>query len=134
MKKTQRIAFAFLLLCSSFAIHAFGQSTDASGAKPDNTKVNKRDRNAGEVTADQQKMNKADRQLTQKIRRAVNDDKSLSTYAHNVKIISQDGMVTLKGPVRTDEERSTIEAKATAIAGSGKVTNELSVAPKSEKN
>jgi osmotically-inducible protein OsmY len=134
MKKTQRIAFAFLLLCSTWAIGAFGQSTDASSAKPDNTKVNRRDRSAGEVTADQQKMNKADRQLTQKIRRAVNDDKSLSTYAHNVKIISQDGMVTLKGPVRTDEERTTIEAKATAIAGSGKVTNELSVAPKSEKN
>ena len=134
MKKTQRIAFAFLLLCSLSAIGAFGQATDATGAKPDNTKVNKRDRKAGEVTADQQKMNKADRQLTQKIRRAINDDKSLSTYAHNVKIISQDGMVTLKGPVRTDDERVSIEAKATGIAGSGKVTNELSVAPKSEKD
>jgi osmotically-inducible protein OsmY len=134
MKKTQRIAFAFLLLCSLSAIGAFGQATDATGAKPDNTKVNKRDRKAGEVTADQQKMTKADRQLTQKIRRAINDDKSLSTYAHNVKIISQDGMVTLKGPVRTDDERASIEAKATGIAGSGKVTNELSVAPKSEKN
>ena len=134
MKKTQRIAFAFLLLCSLSAIGAFGQATDASGAKPDNTKVNKRDRKAGEVTADQQKMTKADRQLTQKIRRAINDDKSLSTYAHNVKIISQDGMVTLKGPVRTDDERVSLEAKATGIAGSGKVTNELSVAPKSEKD
>jgi hyperosmotically inducible protein len=134
MKKTQRIAFAFLLLCSSSAIGVLGQSTDASGTKSDNTKVNRRDRKAGEVTADQQKMNKADRQLTQKIRRAINDDKSLSTYAHNVKIISQDGLVTLKGPVRTDEERTTVEAKATGIAGSGKVTNELSVAPKSEKN
>ncbi len=134
MKKTQRIAFAFLLLCSLSAIGAFGQATDATGAKPDNTKVNKRDRKAGEVTADQQKMNKADRQLTQKIRRAINDDKSLSTYARNVKIISQDGMVTLKGPVRTDDERASIEAKATGIAGSGKVTNELSVAAKSEKN
>jgi len=134
MKKTQRIAFAFLLLCSLSAIGAFGQATNATGAKPDNTKVNKRDRKAGEVTADQQKMNKADRQLTQKIRRAINDDKSLSTYARNVKIISQDGMVTLKGPVRTDDERVSIEAKATGIAGSGKVTNELSVAPKSEKD
>jgi hyperosmotically inducible protein len=134
MKKTQRIAFAFLLLCSSCAIGAFGQSTDASDAKPDNTKVNKRDRKTGEVTADQQKMNKADRQLTQKIRRAIYDNKSLSTYAHNVKIISQDGMVTLKGPVRTEDEKATLEAKATEIAGSGKVTNELSVAPKDEKN
>jgi osmotically-inducible protein OsmY len=134
MKKTQRIAFAFLLLCSSWAISASAQSTDANGAKPDNTKVNKRDRKAGEVTADQQKMNKADRQLTQKIRRAITDNNSLSTYAHNVKIISQDGMVTLKGPVRTEDEKTALEAKATAIAGSGKVTNELSVAPREEKN
>ena len=134
MKKTQSIAFAFALLCSSWTIGAFGQSTDTSGAKPDNTKVNKRDRKAGEVTADQQRMNKADRQLTQKIRRAIHDNNSLSTYAHNVKIISQDGMVTLKGPVRTEEEKAALEAKAIEIAGSGKVTNELSVAPKNEKN
>ena len=57
------------------------------------------------------------------------DDKSLSTYAHNVKIISQDGMVTLKGPVRSDEEKKTIEAKAAEIAGSGNVKNQMSVAP-----
>ena len=96
--------------------------------------MNKRDRKTGEVTADQQKMNKADRQLTQKIRRAIHDNNSLSTYAHNVKIISQDGMVTLKGPVRTEEEKTALEAKAIEIAGSGTVTNELSVAPKNEKN
>jgi osmotically-inducible protein OsmY len=134
MKTTQRIAFAFLLLCSSWAIGAFGQSSDTSGAKPDNTKENKGDSNAGAVTADQQKMNKADRQLTQKIRRAIYDNKSLSLYAHNVKIISQDGMVTLKGPVRSEDEREALEAKATGIAGIGKVTNELSVVPKDEKN
>src|ERR1700683_579350 len=112
MKKTQRIAFAFLLLCSSWAIGAFGQSSDTSGAKPDNTKENRGDSSAGAVTADQQKMNKADRQLTQKIRRAIYDNKSLSSYAHNVKIISQDGMVTLKGPVRSEDEKAALEAKA----------------------
>jgi hyperosmotically inducible periplasmic protein len=57
------------------------------------------------------KMNAADRTLTQKIRKSVMADKSLSTYAHNVKIISQDGMVTLKGPVRSDDEKKTIVAK-----------------------
>ena len=66
-------------------------------AKPDNTKVNKRDRKAGEPTADQQKEKTSDRQLTAKIRRAIMADKSLSTYAHNVKIIVQNGEVTLKG-------------------------------------
>jgi osmotically-inducible protein OsmY len=56
-------------------------------------------------------------------------DKSLSTYAHNVKIVTQGGSVTLKGPVRSEEEKHMVEAKATEIAGAGHVTNELSVAP-----
>lgn len=57
-------------------------------------------------------------------------DKSLSTYAHNVKIITQNGIVTLKGPVRSDQERSAIEAKADGIAGKDNVTNQLEVKPK----
>jgi len=57
------------------------------------------------------------------------DDKSLSTYAHNVKIISQHGKVTLKGPVRSDEEKKSIEDKATEVAGAGNVTNQLTVKP-----
>jgi osmotically-inducible protein OsmY len=95
----------------------------------DNTKVNKRDRAQGAVTADQQKSNPDDRQLTQKIRKAVVADKSLSTYAHNVKIISQDGAVTLKGPVRSEEEKKAVLAKAEEVAGRGKVTDELAVQP-----
>ena len=96
---------------------------------PDNTKVNTRDRAKGAVTADQQKENAGDRELTQKIRRALMQDKTLSTYAHNVKIVAQDGQVTLKGPVRSEEEKKTVEAKATDVAGAGKVTNQMSVAP-----
>ena len=71
----------------------------------DNTKVNTRDRAKGAATADQQKENTTDREITQKIRRALMDDKTLSTYAHNVKIIAQDGQVTLKGPVRQRTRR-----------------------------
>jgi hyperosmotically inducible protein len=62
-----------------------------------------------------------------KIRRAVVADKSLSTYAHNVKIISESGKVTLKGPVHTEDEKKAIEAKATEVAGAGNVTNEITV-------
>ena len=91
--------------------------------------MNKRDRSPGAATADQQKMNAADRALTAKIRRSLMADKSLSMYAHNVKIISQDGTVTLKGPVRSNEEVKAIESKAIAITGdSGKVVNQMSVA------
>jgi hyperosmotically inducible periplasmic protein len=96
---------------------------------PDNTKANQRDRAKGAPTADQQKENSNDRELTQKIRRAIMDDKTLSTYAHNVKIISQDGQVTLKGPVRTEDEKKIVEAMAIEVAGAGRVTNQLSIAP-----
>jgi hypothetical protein len=95
---------------------------------PDNTKMNKGDGSAGAVTADQQKMNPGDRKLTQTIRKSVMADKSLSTYAHNVKIITMNGMVTLRGPVRSEDEKKTIVAKAIdAAGGADKVTDELSV-------
>jgi hyperosmotically inducible periplasmic protein len=100
------------------------------GTQSDNTKVNKRDRASGAVTADQQKENTNDRQLSANIRKALMDDKQLSTYAHNVKIIVRNGMVTLKGPVRSEEEKKTVEAKATEIAGAGKVTSMISIKPK----
>lgn len=106
-----------------------GPAVRAQQAEPDNTKTNKGDANAGATTADQQKMNPADRETTKKIRSALMDDKSLSTYAHNIKIITRDGIVTLKGPVRTEEERTAIAAKAQEIAGATNVTNKLTVAP-----
>ena len=110
--------------CSLMALPAGAQQT-----APDNTKVNKADRAKGAVTADQQEESAADRDLTKKIRQSVVGDKSLSTYAHNVKIVTQDGQVTLKGPVRSEAEKISIAAKATEIAGAGKVTNEITVAP-----
>jgi hyperosmotically inducible periplasmic protein len=99
---------------------------DPQQPAPDNTKQNKNQTNP---SADQQKMNAADRALTKKIRKAIHEDTTLSTYAHNIKIISQDGKVTLRGPVRSDEEKANIEAKAVAAAGQGNVSNELQVAP-----
>lgn len=105
---------------------ALGQEPSQSPA-PDNTKTNERDRNASQPTADQQKENRSDRDITRDIRRSIMHDKSLSTYGHNVKIISQNGMVTLKGPVRSEEEKSTIEAKAAEVAGKDNVTSQLEV-------
>ena len=131
------MVISYLRVVSLSAILAMGgalyAADDAKPAKADNTKTNKHDRAEGAMTADQQKMNPADRELTQKIRKAIMADKALSTYAHNVKVISRDGMVTLKGPVRSDAEKSTIEAKATEVAGAGKVTNEITVAAKKGK-
>jgi osmotically-inducible protein OsmY len=94
-------------------------------APSDNTKVNQRDRSKTEPTADQGKNNLSDRDLMQKIRRSLMDDKSLSTSAQNVQIIAQNGQVTLTGPVASEEEKRVVEEKATAVAGSGNVINEM---------
>lgn len=80
-------------------------------------------------TADDQGMAKGDQEITRKIRVAVIDDKTLSTYAHNVKIITQNGMVTLRGPVRSEAEKRSIEAKAKTVAGDAKVKNDITVTP-----
>ena len=96
--------------------------------QPDNTKVNQRDRSAAEATADQQKSNAADMNMTKTIRRSIVADKSISTYAHNIKVISQNGVVTLKGPVKSDAEKTAVVAKAVAVTGSADhVTDQISV-------
>ena len=104
-----------------------GQNVPAS----DNTKTTQRDRNPNEPTADQQQNNRSDLEITQQVRKAIEADKSFSTYAHNVKVITQNGQVRLKGPVRSEEEKRAVEAKAAEVAGEGKVTSELTVKPKS---
>jgi hyperosmotically inducible periplasmic protein len=114
------VAFGLLAICGG------AQQTPPAA---DNTKVNQRDRNSGAPTADQGKNNVTDREIMQKIRKGVMDDKSLSTYAHNVKIISQNGKVTLKGPVRSAEEKQSIEQKAVDVAGADNVTNEITIQP-----
>jgi hyperosmotically inducible periplasmic protein len=98
---------------------------------PDNSKTNQQDR--GSATADQQVENQGDRDLARKIRKAIIDDKNLSLYAHNIKVIARGGTVTLKGPVRSDEEKIAIESKAVEIAGAANVKNELTVKSKAEK-
>ena len=113
-------------LCVLAAVPATAQTP------ADNTKVNTRDRDKAEVTADQQKENATDRDLTQTVRRALLQDKGLSSYAHNVKIITQSGQVTLKGPVRSEDEKQTVEHMATELAGVGHVTNQMSIAPKKQ--
>jgi osmotically-inducible protein OsmY len=84
-------------------------------------------------TADQAKNSNTDLQTMKKIRQAVMDDKTLSSSAHNVKIISQAGKVTLKGPVKTEEEKATVVKLATDVAGAGNVTDEITVKPVKSK-
>jgi osmotically-inducible protein OsmY len=91
--------------------------------QPDNTGANKQQ----PTTADQQKETAEDRELAQKIRKSIVGDKSLSTYGHNVKVIVRNGVVTLKGPVQSEDEKNNIGAKAADVAGADKVQNELTV-------
>jgi hyperosmotically inducible protein len=108
---------AALVLLTSNAI------AQQAAPPPDNTKVNKQ----GGATADQQSQTKEDLALVQKIRQAIQKDKTLSTNAHNCKVITRDGAVTLRGPVNSDKERAAVEQIAVTIAGEGKVTNDLTV-------
>jgi len=111
----------------SLGVCAFGGAqTSPPNTAPDNTKVNERDRQAGALTADQQE-GKTDTETSRRVRQALVRAKVLSAYAHNVKIITQDGIVTLRGPVRTDEERNAIAMLAAQVAGEGKVRNELEI-------
>src|ERR1700674_5220441 len=115
-----------LVFCVSLMATPIPQYQNTPQPAPDNTKKNK---DQTSPTADQQKMNPSDRAITQKIRKAVHDDTSLSTYAHNIKIITQDGKVTLRGPVRTEEEKHTLQAIAVTVAKEENVTNQLEIAP-----
>lgn len=110
----------------------YGRNPVTTGAttgaqEPDNTKNNKQEAQAGRTTADKQGETAGDRELAKKIRKSITDDDSLSTYAHNVKIIVRNGSVVLKGPVRSDDEKKAVGAKAEEIAGAGHVKNLLTV-------
>jgi len=99
-----------------------------SDYEADNTRVNARDRRGTTLTPMDQGSSEADRKLTQQIRETIVRDNSLSFTAKNVKIITLNGRVTLRGPVKTDAERRTISAAAKKIAGDAQVENYLEVA------
>ncbi|HEX4576623.1 MAG TPA: BON domain-containing protein [Edaphobacter sp.] len=104
------------------AVQSFAQ-TGTAQTPPDNSNQNK---NHAE-TADNQANAKSDRLTTQKIRKAIMADKSLSTYAHNVKIVTVDGAVTLKGPVQSEDEKQKVASEAAGVVSADKITNELTV-------
>ena len=135
MKSILRITVCTILLVGVTSINFAKIAAPAPIAQdaapaPDNTKMNKQDRAEGKLTADQQGQSASDREMTKKIRQSIMHDKSLSMSAHNVKIITKDGLVTLRGPVPSDEEKQAVETKAKEVAGDEKVTDELRVTRK----
>jgi osmotically-inducible protein OsmY len=103
------------------------EEQDGAAVDADNTGINKRDRGGERVTAFDQGNSEADRNITASIRKAVVADDTLSMNAHNVKIITVDGVVTLRGPVESAAEKSVIEAKARSVAGVARVDSQLEV-------
>jgi len=116
-------AIALSCLPGGSAVQAFAQTGATQAAPPDNSKQNKNQAQ----TADNQANAKSDRLTTQKIRKAIMADKDLSTYAHNVKIITTDGAVTLKGPVQSEDEKQKVASEAASVVSADKITNELTV-------
>jgi hyperosmotically inducible protein len=128
MRRSAKV-FTIMSLFLAAVVSPLSFSEGSGEVKTDNTLVNKRDRAAGAMTADQQGMNASDTALTQKIRSDLIADKDISSYAKNVKIIAMNGTVTLKGPVRTAQEEQVILKRARAVAGRNNVKNEMTVEP-----
>ncbi len=119
----------------SLSLASLGACTDRSGDSPrpaskpaaDNTAVNERDRNEPTVTPTDQQENETDLRISQSIRQAVVNDDSLSFNAKNIKIVTSGAVVTLRGPVKSEEEKQAIEAKARQVAGVTRVDNQIQI-------
>jgi hyperosmotically inducible protein len=125
LRLTVPVIAAFVLSCSPQNLHAIPTPAQSGAAQtaPDNSKQN----NTQTTTADNQSSAKSDRLTTARIRKAIVADKSLSTYAHNVKIITSNGAVTLKGPVKSEDEKQKVVSEAAAVVAADQITNQLTV-------
>lgn len=109
---------------------AFPASQGQSSPRVDNTNLNERDRGGATKTPQDQSNRAQDRQQLAAVRRAIVRDKSLSTLAHNVKIVIQAGAVTLRGPVKSADEKARVESHAKQVNGIRSIDNQLDVKTK----
>jgi osmotically-inducible protein OsmY len=113
---------------AAFATDTASSTQTTKAPAPDNSAVNTKANSETGITAQEAGNTESDVKLTAKIRQALVKDKKLSTYAHNVKIITENGQVVLKGPVKSEAEKQDVESKAGRIAGTDRVRSELEVA------
>ncbi|HEY0687269.1 MAG TPA: BON domain-containing protein [Steroidobacter sp.] len=124
-------AFSTALLAGLLTVTAVNAQTTEPASKreaADNTRANATDRNTDAKTPVDQSSDKDAIEVTAGIRRAVLDDKSLSTSAHNIKIVTDGDVVTLRGPVESADEKKRVEALAMKAATGKQVRNEISIA------
>jgi len=114
-----------LACLSALSLAAFG--ADNEKAKPDNTATNERDRSGETKTSGDQSNNSADLRITQAIRRALMKDRELSTTAKNIKVVTANGQVTLRGPVKTVQEKAKVDQIARSAAGGAQIDDQLEV-------
>jgi hyperosmotically inducible protein len=123
------LVLAFVVLgCSKNDVSKNDQPSQTAMTAADNSGKNVRDRDDATKTSGDQAENEADRTISQNIRQSVVADDSMSTNGKNVKIITADGVVTLRGPVKSDQEKTNIGAKAQQVAGVKRVDNQLEIA------
>jgi hyperosmotically inducible protein len=113
------------LACLSVSLAAMPE--DNEKAKPDNTATNERDRSGETQTSGDQSNSPADLKITQAIRQALMKDSELSTTAKNIKVITANGQVTLRGPVKTAQEKAKIDQIAKSAAGGAQIDDQLDV-------
>ena len=131
MKKTSP---ALLAACALFSVGIAaaqdrGAPPGAAATPADNTAVNKRDQDGDTATPMDQPNNKVDLDVAASVRRAIVDDNSLSMKAHNVKLVASGGVVVLRGPVESADEKARVAKIARAAAGVNRVDNQLEIAP-----
>jgi hyperosmotically inducible periplasmic protein len=114
-----------LACLSAFSLAAL--AADDEKAKPDNAATNERDRSGETKTSGDQSNSSADLKITQAIRQALMKDSELSTTAKNIKIITANGQVTLRGPVKTTQEKAKVDQIARSAAGGAQIDNQLDV-------
>ena len=121
------LACSLLIAGSAYAQDHAASTADKTGA--DNTAVNKRDQNHDTAMPTDQPNNKSDIEFAARVRNAIVNDDSLSTKAHNVKLVAAAGTVVLRGPVASAEEKAQVEKIVSGVAGVTRVDNQLDVAP-----
>jgi hyperosmotically inducible periplasmic protein len=124
-KGTMKRTLLVLTCLSAFSLAAL--AADNKKAEPDNTATNERDRSGETKTSGDQSNSSADLKITQDIRRAIMKDSELSTSAKNIKIITDNGQVTLRGPVKNAQEKAKIDQLARSAAGGAKIDDQLDV-------
>jgi hyperosmotically inducible protein len=123
--KNMKRTILTLACLSAFSLAAL--AADDEKAKADNSATNERDRSGETKTSGDQSNSSADLKITQAVRQALMKDSELSTTAKNIKIITANGQVTLRGPVKTEQEKAKIDQIARSAAGGAQIDDQLDV-------